>query len=144
MEGDGLADAYAATVIEVTWPDGGELTGDRVPLVVGPSDPSSGGRLPPGVTTIHVVTAANPWSQTLDDERNAARNRHLAADLDARGWHRVPAVGRSPDGAWREPGFAVADAPDAEVLAIGAAHEQHAVFRWDLDGVHILWCPPPP
>ena len=110
------------------------------------ADGAGPGRLPadlPGTTgRLHVITACNPYSAPLPAPINAERNRRLAEELASRGLRTLPAHGRSPDGAWREPGFAVLDADTAEVLALARRFEQHAVYELTGDHLAVVWTDP--
>lgn len=110
------------------------------------TDGAAPGRLPPGMpgTTghLHVITACNPYSAPLPAPLNDERNRQLAAELASRGLTTLPAHGRSPDAAWREPGFAVLDGDTAEVLALARRFEQHAVYELTGDHLAVVWTDP--
>ena len=132
--GGDLETAYRTTVIEIG------LGGD--PGTVSPSDPTSGQRLPEGVGHVHVITAYNPRSRLLSTAENEERNRLLRADLERAGYRFHPALGHAPDDSWREPSFAVVDAPEDEIVELAARYEQNAVYRWDREGVRTMWTSP--
>ncbi len=134
-----LAVVYLDSVIEFESASGTATIGAR-------TDGAGPGRLPadlPGTTgRLHVITACNPYSAPLPAPINAERNRRLAEELASRGLRTLPAHGRSPDGAWREPGFAVLDADTAEVLALARRFEQHAVYELTGDHLAVVWTDP--
>ncbi|MFA9430689.1 DUF3293 domain-containing protein [Egicoccus sp. AB-alg2] len=129
---DGLRRAYLDAVVEI------DLDGRRLELTGAPRG-TTRGRFPAGVGHVHVVTACNPRSEVLPAERNRMRNQALAAELAAAGLRSVPAVGRSPDGTWQEPSFAVLDADTPLLLDVADRHGQHAVYRWTPDELAVVW-----
>ena len=86
-----------------------------------------------------IVTAWNPGAVELCLDENVARNAALRAAIAARGWHSVPAENRAPDGTHVEPGFAILDAPLAEVESLAAMFGQRAIFVWDGRAGRISW-----
>src|SRR5262245_61032601 len=56
---------------------------------------------------VHVITACNPFEQVLSLAENTRRNEALSELLFARRLEFQPVLGRSPDGCWTEPSFAV-------------------------------------
>lgn len=116
---------YLATIVEIAGPEGrlvvtpvaGATTPDPRPLV--------------DADLVHLITAANPFSQDTGDETNARRNIEAAHELEARSIRHVPSLGRDADRTWTEPGFALLDADDDEVLALAEAWSQHGIYRWE-------------
>jgi hypothetical protein len=90
--------------------------------------------------TLFVLTAHNPASVILDDAVNEERNAALHAQLSAAGLTAYPAIGRSPDGAWFEPGFALSDTDLATAAELGRDHGQHAIFEVRPDRVLVHGC----
>ena len=130
-----LAEAYETSVLEIAW--------HGAWLVVRPRPVGEiVGAFPTDVRTLHVVTGHNPESRELTADENDVRNRMLRADLDARGWARHDAVGRSPDGAWSEASFAVVDVDRDDVLDLAARYQQHAIFEWTPRHLAVVWCRP--
>ncbi len=76
-----------------------------------PGEPIGGDALPPWMgapcAAVHVVTAWNPRSRVLSEDENARRDILLRDLLRACGVRFVDALGRSKDGAWREPSVAL-------------------------------------
>ncbi|WP_130649203.1 DUF3293 domain-containing protein [Egicoccus halophilus] len=125
-------DAYLAAIVEVDL--------DRRRLVVEPAPADTvEGSFPDGCAHLHVMTAHNPRSRVLPAAENAARNRRLAGDLLAAGLDHHPALGRSPDGTWREPSYALVDVDEAVVLDLADRFGQHAVYRWTPHERAVVW-----
>ena len=81
-------------------------------------------------TDFAVITSDNPMSARETDEANALRRGVLGTHLRGAGILHVPVAGRSPDGSWREHGFAVAaDVDEADAIAEQCA--QRAYFWFD-------------
>lgn len=118
---------YRAAVYEVALPAGRAAfrIGEGVPGAPGP---------------FAVVTAWNPGRARPGREENEARNRALRAEVERRGWQWLPAEGRSPDGAHREPSFAVFGATLEEALALGRQFGQAAIVWFDGEAARLAWC----
>lgn len=129
-----LRAAYQASVVELFWPGGREvlrpgkaLGGDALPSWSGrPSAP------------VHVVTAWNPRSQVLTDDENARRDVLLRDLLRACGINFVDALGRSEDGAWREPSIALVRTTVEVARQVARRFDQHAIYVIDADGVRVV------
>lgn len=98
--------------------------------------------LPGGTDHLHVLTACNPRGRLLQASENAERTRLLERQLEADGLSYLPAVARSPDGSWTEPGFAVLDAELSDVVALADGYEQSAIYELTADRRRILWTDP--
>ncbi len=98
--------------------------------------------LPDGIDHLQVLSACNPRGRLLQASENAERTRLLERQLEADGMSFLPAVARSPDGSWTEPGFAVLDAEVADILALADGYEQSAIYELTVDGRRILWTDP--
>lgn len=85
------------------------------------------------------ITAWNPGKERLPREANEAANARLAASIDARGWRRLPAVGRDAAGAYAEPSFAVFGAGQAELVHLARQFRQEAIFWWDGAFWRVVW-----
>lgn len=120
-----LADHYHAT-----WFDYVDASGRRFVArpVAAPSSDEAPWDLP---RTFVVVTAWNPGSTPREVGENHAANARLRDDLETRGAAVRPIVGRSADGTWREPSFAVWNLSVDEASRLAAAHGQHAIFVVD-------------
>jgi len=79
--------------------------------------------------TLFVLTAYNPASVSLDHAVNERRNAALGDELSSAGLTAYPAIGRSPDGTWTEPGFALPGIDLAKAAGLGREHGQNAVFE---------------
>ena len=77
-----------------------------------------------------VITPCNPRGSPVSEHANRARVDDLAARLVREGIPSCRADGVSPDGAHREPGFAVPLELDAAV-GLAAEFEQSALFYFD-------------
>lgn len=95
--------------------------------------------LPPG-DPIFVLTAYNPGGIDRDDSENEASERSLERELSSAGATYWPALGRSRDGSWSEPGVAVAMFDRAAACAYGDRYGQLAVFELTDDQVHVVRC----
>ncbi|GIW17605.1 MAG: hypothetical protein KatS3mg064_0762 [Tepidiforma sp.] len=118
---------YREAVYEVALPGGRAAfrIGEGVPGAPGP---------------FAVVTAWNPGRERPGREENEARNRALQAEIERRGWRWLPAEGRSPEGAHREPSFAVFGATLDEALALGRQFGQAAIVWFDGETARLAWC----
>jgi hypothetical protein len=90
---------------------------------------STAGEYPdPEGRPIYVLTAHNPGGQVAPDAANALAEKRLTAELDRRGVTWWPAVGGDPSWTHVEPGAAVIDAGESDMLALGAEFDQDAIF----------------
>ena len=81
-----------------------------------------------------IITACNPRSVQLADAENEARHLALGDALRTAGYQALPATGCATDGSeWREPGYAVLDAPFHVIDDLARRWEQNAVFHWSPD-----------
>src|SRR5262249_44477814 len=117
---------YANTILEFQTADG-----CRVDLR-SPVPPSTVARLAQlGLgAEFAVVTPWNPRGIPTPDTLNKARLERMRSDLEKSGCRLVPADGVSPDGAHREPGFAVS-LPLKESVALAHVWEQAGLFWFD-------------
>lgn len=124
--------AYAATLVDVTLPNGAIRRVSQTPNVGGDTWPFD-------VPLAWIMTACNPRSELLDEAANIVRHRELGEELAAAGALAIPNVGYDPgDPAWSEPGYTV---PGADVdLIVELAHrwEQNAIFSWQPDRWEII------
>lgn len=111
--------AYAAAVYEVEL-DGVWISAERLPI-------AASGHLPRSM-----ISACNPYSQSLSEAANIARHQQLAELIHASGVSWWPARGRSADFSWHEPSFLV----EADL---------NLVDRWARRfGQHAIWLPSAP
>jgi hypothetical protein len=95
--------------------------------------------LPAGLP-IFVLTAYNPGGVERDDALNEAAERTLERELAGQGLNFWPALGRSPDDSWSEPGVALAGLDRARACELGARYGQLAVYELTNDDVHVVRC----
>jgi hypothetical protein len=125
---DALWDTYAGA--HITCEVGGRTCRLRGPDV----DPL------PAPAPLFVLTAWNPGGVDRDQHANDDAERVLEQELasaDALFW---PALGRSPDDSWSEPGVAVAGSDRAGACALGERYGQLAVYELTDDVVRVVRC----
>ena len=98
--------------------------------------------LPDGTAHLHLLSACNPRGRLLQASENAERTRMLQRQLTADGLPFLPAVARSPDGSWTEPGFVILDTEVADAMALADSYEQSAIYELTADRRRILWTDP--
>src|SRR5689334_912852 len=89
---------------------------------------------------LFVLTGWNPGGIDRGRAENDEAERMLEAELasaDASYW---PALGRSPDDSWSEPGVAVADLDRDGACALGERYGQLAVYELTDDVVRVVRC----
>jgi len=123
-----LYDLYADAIIEC------EIDGQARCLRGPHPDPL------PDRGSIFVLSACNPGGVSRDHELNEAAEARLERDLAAVGLTVWPAVGRSHDAAWSEPGVAVARLSRDQACEYGTRYGQLAVFELTADDVHVVRC----
>jgi len=126
---DDLWDLYADALIDC------EIDG-QLRCLRGPSSDA----LPAGGSII-VLSAYNPAGVSQDHALNEAAEARLERDLAAIGVTIWPALGRSRDASWSEPGVAVAGLGRVRACEIGSRYGQLAVFELTADDVHVVRCP---
>lgn len=88
-----------------------------------------------------VISACCPFSEPLDDAANLALHRSLQRRLQQiPGVSMEEVVGRSPDGSWQEPSWAVTGISEEQAIAFGTHYCQWAIFRFDDNGRAIIDC----
>ena len=87
-----------------------------------------------------LVTAQNPQSTPLSEEKNRERNGRLEQHLLAKNYPYGPSLGKSTDGSWEEAGFTVFDLSLGEALELGREFGQHAVVYGEGERVALAWC----
>lgn len=94
-----------------------------------------------GVNAGCVMTAWNPYSQSLPDAENQARQIRLEQALQQAGWQWVRAVGRHPQNAWPpEVGCFVEGMDEAAASEWGLAYQQNAVVWCGAGSTPRLMC----
>jgi len=89
---------------------------------------------------VFVLTAWNPGGLDRGQAENDEAERMLEAELasaDALFW---PALGRSPDDSWAEPGVAVAGCDRGAACALGERYGQLAVYELTDAVVRVVRC----
>ena len=89
---------------------------------------------------LHVITAWNPGDERPTADENDQRNALLHADLVARGFDPLPALGSDPASTHAEASWAVMGMSDADACALGAKYGQVAVFRITAERQTVLGC----
>ena len=89
---------------------------------------------------LHVITAWNPGDERPTADENDQRNALLHADLVARGFDPLPALGSDPASTHAEASWAVVGMSDADACALGAKYGQVAVFRITAERQTVLGC----
>ena len=89
---------------------------------------------------LFVLTAWNPGGVDRDRSANDEAERVLEAELADAGTTFWPALGRSPDDSWSEPGVAVAGFDRAAACALGERYGQLAVYELTADRVRVVRC----
>ena len=89
---------------------------------------------------VHVITAWNPGDERPTADENDQRNVLLHADLVARGFDPLPALGSDPASTHAEASWAVVGMSDADACALGAKYGQVAVFRITAERQTVLGC----
>jgi len=90
--------------------------------------------------TLHVITAWNPGDERPSREENDRANRALRADLEARGFAPLPALGSDPNSPHAEESWAATGLDDRAARELGAKYRQVAVFRITADTQTVLGC----
>lgn len=94
-----------------------------------------------GVTGSAFLTAFNPLSEPVDDERNHRYQEGLVADVQQR-WKFLPGEGVDPTGVWpAEPSILVLGIERDEALALGRKYRQNAIVVANQEGkTELLAC----
>ena len=124
---DDLWDTYADALITC------EISGRTVRLRSADGDP-----LP--ADPLFVLTAWNPGGVDRDRGANDEAERVLEEALAAAGTTFWPALGRSRDDSWSEPGVAVAGLDRDAACALGERYGQLAVYELTDDVVRVVRC----
>ena len=87
-----------------------------------------------------MLTAHNPNGIERNPALNDADQAKLERELAALGLTFWPATGRSRDGSWSEPGFAIAGVDRAQACELGSRYGQLAVYELTADEVYVVGC----
>jgi hypothetical protein len=83
----------------------------------------------PMPSQIHIITACNPYERYTSDEENERKNKGLECLLLLKVKDVLHVEGRSPDGNWSEPSFAVYGLARKEVTDLANQIGQRAIFE---------------
>lgn len=119
-------DTYASTVITQSGPPEKRLAGPGAVKTW---------RYP---ATCHVITAWNPGSVWMSEERNLKSNERLRESIVRHGGKAVEVVGSSPDRTWQEQSFLVTGLPRATVVDLANVYGQVAFFELTADRLHVV------
>ena len=86
---------------------------------------------------VYVITAWNPGSVWMSEERNAANNAALRKILGRRGGLVVDVVGQSQDGIWQEDSFLVSGIDGHQISELAALFGQLAYFELTKDEMRV-------
>jgi hypothetical protein len=128
MADDEFWDLYIDAIIEI------EREG-RTQCLRGPNAESL-----PTHAPMFVFTAYNPGGEDRDDSVNEGSQRALERELTSEGATFWPAIGRSRDGSWSEPGVALARFDRARACAYGIRYGQLAIYELTTERVHVVRC----
>lgn len=123
VDAAGLAHAYATAAYAVA------MDGDALALRVG--EPAGDLEAYWPAQRYAFITAWNPASQPRPDEANAQADAMLVALLDEAGAPRLAAWAAAADGAWREPGWLVADLDPGALDRLAVEFGQAGVLAWE-------------
>jgi hypothetical protein len=126
-----LLSAYQASVVEVVLP--------THVFQAGPSQAEYSSPYPEKLRPFcWVITAHNPGSVVCSTIDNTAKNIRLLADLSRTGCVHFEAFGRSADGTWKEPSFAVVGVGEGLILDLAKKYGQLGLFKLEPNGVHVV------
>ena len=94
----------------------------------------------PADAPLFVLTAYNPGGEDRDDALNEVSARALESELSSEEVTFWPALGRSRDGSWSEPGVALAMFDRTRACAYGDRYGQLAIYELTPDDVHVVRC----
>ena len=94
----------------------------------------------PAPAPVFVLTAWNPRGVDRDQAANDEAERMLERELASAGAQFWPALGRSPDDSWSEPGLAVSGFDRAAACALGERYGQLAVYELTDEVVRVVRC----
>ena len=89
---------------------------------------------------IHVITAWNPGDARPSFEINEARNEQLRAEISAKGFDALEALGSDPNSPHAEKSWAVVGMTDDTAIELGKKYGQVAIFRITPTLQSVLGC----
>jgi hypothetical protein len=129
----GLVQAYRETHYRVLGDDGFTLTIDVPSPELARAHPRH------GVDSSAFLTACNPFSQSLSDDENVARQAVLAAALRSLGLPFIDGLGQHPSNGWQgEASFLALGVTRDQACDLGTRFEQNAIVWAGADAVPRL------
>ncbi len=96
---------------------------------------------PPPDEPMWIVTACNPGGARRAEADNDDASIAMARLITRRRIRSRPAVGRNPEGTWREPSFALMGCGRDVALELAARFGQDAIFEWRPGAAPtVVWC----
>lgn len=128
MADDAFWDLYIDAIIEI-------VVDGRTQCVRGPNAEAL-----PGAAPIFVMTAYNPGGVDRDDSLNEVSELALERELASEEVTFWPAIGRSRDASWSEPGVALAMFDRTRACAYGSRYGQLAIYELTAEQVRVVRC----
>lgn len=88
----------------------------------------------------YMITAANPFSQLLNDEENKARNQSLHEEISSISEFILPAIGRDPASDWSEHGWVLPTSNERQLIELARKFQQNAIFKFSERGKQVIDC----
>ena len=88
----------------------------------------------------YMITAANPYSESLPENENEIRNQQLLEHLLLHVAEVLPAIGRDPLGTWMEKGWVLRARDENQLIDIAKQFEQNAIFKFTAHGKEVIDC----
>lgn len=89
-------------------------------------------------TPIHIITAYNPFERVLSNEENSRRHEALRKLLLHRPVQFLSVYGKSPDGQWIEPSYAIHGFSRSEACRLARDIGQRAIFELDDQFLYVF------
>ncbi len=100
----------------------------------------SGSPWEPSSLPCFVISVCCPFSLPYDPARDSALHREMKGWLELLKTPHEEIVGRSIDGQWQEPCWAIYGITEGQAKRLGRLYQQWAVFRFDEKGRTVLAC----
>lgn len=84
----------------------------------------------PEVASFGLLSAWNPYSRPREEAGNRVADQALEAELDKRGFARVPAFSSATNRSWREPGWVILDIGTVELDELCRRFGQLGTLWW--------------